>query len=116
MLVPYRSAWLGASLAILLAACGGKPPAGGQGAPAAAPAGAEEKIVNLYIWSDYMSPDTLPGFEKETGIKVNVDVFDSNEVLETKLLAGSSGYDVVVPSARSRPASTAGSIPSCCPT
>ena len=62
----------------------------------AAPA-AEEKVLNLYIWSDYVAPDTLANFTKKTGIKVNMDVFDSSEVLEGKLLAGGSGYDVVVP-------------------
>ena len=60
---------------------------------------AEEKVLNVYNWSDYIAEDTVANFEKETGIKVNYDVFDSNELLEAKLLAGSSGYDVVVPSA-----------------
>ena len=59
---------------------------------------AEEKVVNVFNWSDYIAEDTLALFEKETGIKVVYDVFDSNEVLETKLLAGGSGFDVVVPS------------------
>ena len=57
----------------------------------------EEKIVNVYNWSDYIDDSILADFEKETGIKVVYDVFDSNEILETKLLAGSTGYDVVVP-------------------
>ncbi|MEL1265299.1 polyamine ABC transporter substrate-binding protein [Pseudoxanthomonas putridarboris] len=73
-----------------LAACGGK--SGGDGAAAGG-----GKQVNVYNWSDYIADDTIPNFEKATGIKVTYDVFDSNEVLETKLLAGSSGYDVVVP-------------------
>ena len=60
---------------------------------------AEEKVLNVYNWSDYIAEDTIANFEKRTGIKVNYDVFDSNEVLEAKLLAGSTGYDVVVPSA-----------------
>ncbi|HVZ03751.1 polyamine ABC transporter substrate-binding protein [Hyphomicrobium sp.] len=60
-------------------------------------AGAEEKVVRVYNWSDYIDPSILTDFTKETGIKVVYDVFDSNEVLETKLLAGGSGYDVVVP-------------------
>lgn len=60
---------------------------------------AEEKVLNVYNWSDYIAEDTISNFEKRTGIKVNYDVFDSNEVLEAKLLAGSSGYDIVVPSA-----------------
>ena len=59
---------------------------------------ADEKVLHVYNWSDYIAPDTLENFQKETGIKVVYDVFDSNEVLEAKLLAGSSGYDVVVPS------------------
>ena len=58
----------------------------------------EEKVLNIYNWSDYIAEDTIANFEKETGIKVNYDVFDSNEVLEAKLLAGGSGYDIVVPS------------------
>lgn len=59
---------------------------------------AQEKVVHVYNWSDYIGPETLANFTKETGIKVIYDVFDSNEVLEAKLLAGKSGYDVVVPS------------------
>lgn len=60
---------------------------------------AEDKVLNVYNWSDYIDDSVLEGFTEKTGIKVNYDVFDSNEILETKLLAGSSGYDVVVPSA-----------------
>jgi putrescine transport system substrate-binding protein len=56
-----------------------------------------EKVVNVYNWSDYIDEEILTEFEAETGIKVVYDVFDSNEVLETKLLAGGTGYDVVVP-------------------
>jgi putrescine transport system substrate-binding protein len=59
-------------------------------------AAAEE--VRVYNWSDYIDEALLTKFEEETGIKLTYDVFDSNEVLETKLLAGGSGYDVVVPS------------------
>ncbi|MER8843889.1 MULTISPECIES: polyamine ABC transporter substrate-binding protein [Mesorhizobium] len=59
----------------------------------------DEKVVNVYNWSDYIAPDTAEKFEKETGIKVRYDVYDGNEVLETKLLTGGSGYDVVYPSA-----------------
>jgi len=62
-------------------------------------AAGEEQVVNVYNWSDYIDPAMLEKFTAETGIKVNYDVFDSNEVLETKLLAGNTGYDVVVPSA-----------------
>lgn len=59
----------------------------------------EEKVVNVYNWSDYIAPDTAEKFEKETGIRVVYDVYDGNEVLETKMLTGGSGYDVVYPSA-----------------
>jgi putrescine transport system substrate-binding protein len=93
-------------LTLLLAACGGpKPPAGapapeGAGAPAAAAIQTDpDKVLNVYNWSDYIDESVIADFEKETGIDVNYDVFDSNEVLETKLLAGNTGYDVVVPSA-----------------
>lgn len=65
----------------------------------ATPAAAQERIVNVYNWSDYINPTVLEDFTRETGIKVRYDVFDSNDTLETKLLAGKSGYDVVVPSA-----------------
>ncbi|WDR04567.1 polyamine ABC transporter substrate-binding protein [Devosia rhodophyticola] len=58
----------------------------------------EEAVVNVYNWSDYIAEDTIAKFEDATGIKVNYDVFDSNELVEAKLLAGNSGYDVVVPS------------------
>ncbi len=64
---------------------------------ALAPAQAQEKVVNVYNWSDYIDESILEDFEKETGIKIVYDVFDSNEVLETKLLASGTGYDVVVP-------------------
>ena len=67
-------------------------------AAVAGAAQADSKVLHVYNWSDYIAEDTLANFEKETGIKVVYDVFDSNEVLEAKLLAGSSGYDVVVPS------------------
>ncbi|MGE0283601.1 MAG: polyamine ABC transporter substrate-binding protein [Rhizobiaceae bacterium] len=60
---------------------------------------AQEKVVNVFNWSDYIDESILADFTKETGIKVVYDVFDSNEILETKLLAGGTGYDVVVPSA-----------------
>jgi putrescine transport system substrate-binding protein len=55
-------------------------------------------VVNIYNWSDYIAEDTLAKFTAETGITANYDVFDSNELVEAKLLAGNSGYDVVVPS------------------
>ncbi len=58
---------------------------------------AQDQVVNVYNWSDYIAEDTIEKFEAATGIKVVYDVFDSNEVLEAKMLTGSSGYDVVVP-------------------
>jgi putrescine transport system substrate-binding protein len=67
---------------------------------AAAPAAqAQQKRVNFYNWSDYVDPAVLKDFTRDTGIEVTYDTFDSNDVLETKLLAGKSGYDVVVPTA-----------------
>jgi len=60
---------------------------------------AEERTVNFYNWSSYIAPGVLEDFTKETGIKVVYDTFDANETLETRLLAGKSGYDVVVPTA-----------------
>src|SRR5713101_6221200 len=59
----------------------------------------KERIVNVYNWSDYIAPPLIEEFSKETGIKVRYDTFDSNDTLEAKLLAGKSGYDVVVPTA-----------------
>src|SRR6516165_1015150 len=58
-----------------------------------------QRVVNIYNWSDYIAPNVVEDFSKETGIKVRYDTFDSNDTLETKLLAGKSGYDVVVPTA-----------------
>src|SRR5262245_28434542 len=63
------------------------------------PAPAQQKRVNFYNWSDYIDPEVLKEFTRETDIEVTYDTFDANEVLETKLLAGKSGYDVVVPTA-----------------
>jgi len=59
----------------------------------------EPKVLNIYNWSDYIADDTLKNFEKETGIKVNYDNYDNNEVLHAKLVAGKTGYDIVVPGA-----------------
>jgi putrescine transport system substrate-binding protein len=59
---------------------------------------AQERTVNVYNWSDYIDPKVLEDFTKETGIKVVYDTYDNNEIVETKLLAGKSGYDIVVPS------------------
>jgi putrescine transport system substrate-binding protein len=89
---------------LTLSACGDRKPGTASGSAekpgAAADTGtAKGQVLNLYIWSDYLAADTLSNFEKQTGIKVHVAYFDTNETLETKLLAGSSGYDVVVPTA-----------------
>jgi putrescine transport system substrate-binding protein len=88
-----RTAILALGVVLSLNACGGKP------SGTAASGESKAKILNLYIWSDYLAPGTLPDFEKQTGIKVHAAYFDTNETLETKLLAGSSGFDVVVPTA-----------------
>jgi len=76
----------------LLAACGG------PGAPQDEAPGAEEKVVHVYNWIDYVGPTTIADFEARTGIKVVYDTYDANEVLETRMLTGRSGYDVVFPS------------------
>ena len=60
---------------------------------------AEDKVLNIYNWSDYIAEDTVAKFEAETGIKVRYDVYDGNETMEAKLMAGNSGYDIVVPTA-----------------
>jgi putrescine transport system substrate-binding protein len=62
------------------------------------PAADDAKVLNIYNWSDYIGENTIRDFEKETGIKVNYDTFDSNEALHAKLRAGHTGYDIVVPS------------------
>lgn len=86
---------------LTLAACGGQSPQpaadGSAPATAAKPA---DKVVHVYNWSDYVAEDTLKSFEAETGIRVIYDVYDTNEILEAKLMARNSGYDVVFPSAR----------------
>ena len=81
-----------AAVFVVLAACGDK-----KEESADAAVKPEEKVLFVYNWSDYIGETTIADFEKKTGIKVTYDVFDSNEVLETKLLAGHTGYDVVVP-------------------
>ncbi len=93
-----RTAMLWVACALLLCACGGSK-SGSASAPAAGGGAEGGRVLNLYIWSDYLAPNTLSDFEKQSGIKVHVAYFDTNETLETKLLAGSSGYDIVVPTA-----------------
>ena len=96
--------WSFALSALVLAACGKKEeapvavlaPAPAASAPAAAP-NAEEKLLNIYNWPDYVPDGMIAAFEKETGIKVNYDTFETNEALHAKLVAGHSGYDIVVP-------------------
>ncbi|NJM43998.1 MAG: extracellular solute-binding protein [Brachymonas sp.] len=97
-----------AALVAMLAACGKKeePPAPAAPAPvAAAPAApapaanTEDKVLNIYNWPDYIAKDMIANFEKETGIKVNYQTFENNEALNAKLVAGNSGYDIVVPGA-----------------
>jgi putrescine transport system substrate-binding protein len=105
-----RAAVLALCAAFWVTACGGgkpspdgsaagSPGASGAGAPASDAKASGDKVLNLYIWSDYLAPNTIPDFEKQTGIKVHVSYFDTNETLETRLLAGHSGFDVVVPTA-----------------
>jgi len=101
--VPQRgsAAWRGAVIGILLLA--GLAACGRHGGPAQSAAGAgppleeSEKVLNIYSWLDYIAPEVVPNFEKETGIKVSYDMYDNNEVLETKLLTGHTNYDVVLP-------------------
>jgi len=85
-------------LAVVVAACTLAACGGGKEDKAAAPKQSADKVVNVYNWSDYIAEDTIPNFTQATGIKVTYDVFDSDEMVETKLLTGSTGYDVVVPS------------------
>jgi putrescine transport system substrate-binding protein len=90
--------------AVFLTACGKKEePVAAPAAPApvvaAAPVYDEEKVLNIYNWPDYITETLIADFEKETGIKVNYDTFENNEALHAKLVAGNSGYDIVVPTA-----------------
>ena len=93
--------------AVFLAACGKKEepapaPATPVAAAPAAPAGPmldDEKILNIYNWPDYIPEGMLAKFEEETGVKVNYNTFENNEALHAKLVAGNSGYDIVVPTA-----------------
>jgi putrescine transport system substrate-binding protein len=94
-----KAAALALFAAVTIAACGRAPQEQAVSSSAPAAPAAEEKILNVYNWSDYIDPAVIERFTRETGIEVRYDVFDANEVLETKLLTGNSGYDVVVPSA-----------------
>jgi putrescine transport system substrate-binding protein len=88
-----RLVWTVASLAVVLGGCGRDTGTSASAPGAGSPA---QRVVNVYNWGDYIAPGVVEDFEKATGIKVNYDTFDSQEMLETKLLAGRSGYDVVV--------------------
>lgn len=90
---------LTALCALSLVACGKKEEAPQASVAAAAPANAEEKVLNIYNWPDYITQDMVANFEKESGIKVNYQTFENNEALQAKLIAGNSGYDLVVPGA-----------------
>jgi len=94
---PVRTVLTAAAIVLAVAACGKKDTTEQAQQPGAA--AQEEKVLHVFNWSDYIAEDTVPNFEKQSGIKVTYDVFDSNDVLETRLLAGNSGFDLVVPSA-----------------
>ncbi|HKR34131.1 MAG TPA: polyamine ABC transporter substrate-binding protein [Steroidobacteraceae bacterium] len=94
---PVRTVLTAAAITLAVAACGKKDESQQAQQPGAA--AQEEKVLHVFNWSDYIAEDTVPNFEKQSGIKVTYDVFDSNDVLETRLLAGNSGFDLVVPSA-----------------
>jgi putrescine transport system substrate-binding protein len=84
---------------LLIVGCGS--PHSGAGYTPSGESDDDKKVLNLYIWSDYMAPDTVSGFEQLTGIKVHVAYFDSYETLEAKILTGHSGFDVVLPTSGS---------------
>jgi putrescine transport system substrate-binding protein len=96
MRAPIRAATALLLAVLVLVGCGRKPATQEVDGTTTA---AEEPVLNVYNWSDYIDPTVIEAFQQETGITVRYDVFDTNEVLETKLLTGKSGYDVVVPSA-----------------
>lgn len=89
---------MAAIAAAALMACGKQKEPVAQ-APVAIPVASEEKILNIYNWPDYIPEGMIAAFEQETGIKVNYDTFETNEALHAKLVAGSTGYDIVVPGA-----------------
>jgi len=90
---------LTALCALTLVACGKKEEAPQAPVAATAPGNTEEKVLNIYNWPDYITQDMVANFEKESGIKVNYQTFENNEALQAKLIAGNSGYDIVVPGA-----------------
>jgi len=101
----FRALALGLSLSsvsALLQACQGKDKAAGTTADSASTAAADlgpiEKELHVYNWSDYIAEDTVPNFQKEFGVKVTYDTYESNEEMVAKLQAGATGYDIVVPS------------------
>ena len=92
--------WSLALAALALVACGEKDEAPIAAAPAGvAASAAEEKLLNIYNWPDYIAKDMVANFEKESGIKVHYQTFENNEALQAKLVAGNTGYDIVVPGA-----------------
>jgi putrescine transport system substrate-binding protein len=104
-----KTLWSSVMAALMLVACGKKEEAPAPAAAPAAPAvaaNAEEKILNIYNWPDYVPEGMIAAFEKETGIKVNYDTFETNEALNAKLVAGNTGYDIVVPGTTFSPAQT----------
>ena len=95
-----KQIWLVGLSVLVLVACGRKSEPPVMTSSAAAPAlAAEEKILNIYNWPDYIAQDMVANFEKESGIKVNYQTFENNEGLQAKLVAGNTGYDIVVPGA-----------------
>ena len=103
-----KTLWSSVLAALMLVACGKKEeaPAPAPAAAPAAPVNAEEKVLNIYNWPDYIPEGMIAAFEKETGIKVNYDTFETNEALNAKLVAGNTGYDIVVPGTAFSPAQT----------
>ncbi|WP_395791762.1 polyamine ABC transporter substrate-binding protein [Aquimonas sp.] len=95
-----RTCVLAVAVAAALAACGQQPADTANTPAAPAEAKPVEKVLHIYNWSDYVAEDTIANFETRTGIKVVYDVYSENEVLEAKLMAGGSGYDLVFPSLR----------------
>ena len=100
----FRARWLVGSVASVIAACSGGPgtptPVSATSATAALPrvqADESENVLNVYNWSDYIGPSIVSDFEKESGIKVHYDVYETNEMIEVKLLSGHTNYDIVVP-------------------